>query len=165
MRLFIVGYMLSGKSTFGKKLAKLLNYTFVDTDKYIENLYKLSVEGIFNKYGEKVFRVLEKKIIEDLKQMDNIVVSTGGGFVCFNDNMKWIKENGVSIYLKLTPEAIISRHKVAKRPRPLLQNKNDKELLEFIRQTLREREFYYQQSDFIFDALNLKPEEIIKIIL
>lgn len=62
MRLFIVGYMLSGKSTFGKKLAKLLNYTFVDTDKYIENLYKLSVEDIFNKYGEKVFRVLEKKL-------------------------------------------------------------------------------------------------------
>ena len=88
MRLFIVGYIQSGKSTFGKKLAKLLNYTFVDTDKYIENLYKLSVEDIFNKYGEKVFRVLEKKIIEDLKQMDNIVVSTGGGFVCFNDNMK-----------------------------------------------------------------------------
>ena len=52
MRLFIVGYMLSGKSTFGKKLAKLLNYTFVDTDKYIENLYKLSVEDIFNKYKE-----------------------------------------------------------------------------------------------------------------
>ena len=79
--------------------------------------------------------------------------------------MKWVKENGISIYLKLTPEAIISRHKVAKRPRPLLQNKTDEELLNFIKQTLKEREVYYQQSDFIFNALSVKPEEIIKIIL
>lgn len=165
MRIFIVGYMLSGKSTIGKRLAKLLNYKFIDTDKAIEQQYKLSVSDIFKKYGEDVFRTLEKQMIETLKEEDNVVVSTGGGYVCYNDNMKWVKENGKSIYLKLTPEAIVSRHKITKRPRPLLQNKTDEELLEFVKQTLKEREFYYQQSDFIFNALSLKPEEIIKIIL
>lgn len=165
MRIFIVGYMLSGKSTIGKRLARLLNYKFIDTDQAIEQQYKLSVSDIFKKYGEEVFRTLEKQMINTLKEEENIVISTGGGFVCFNDNMKWVKENGISIYLKLTPEAIISRNKVAKRPRPLLQNKTDEELLNFIKQTLKEREVYYQQSDFIFNALSVKPEEIIKIIL
>ena len=165
MKIFIVGYMLSGKSTIGKQLAKRLNYTFIDTDKEIERHYKLSVSDVFKKYGEEVFLTLEKQMINTLKEEENIVISTGGGFVCFNDNMKWVKENGISIYLKLTPEAIISRHKVAKRPRPLLQNKTDEELLNFIKQTLKEREVYYQQSDFIFNALSVKPEEIIKIIL
>ena len=93
MRIFIVGYMLSGKSTIGKRLARLLNYKFIDTDKAIEQQYKLSVSDIFKKYGEEVFRILEKQMINTLKEEENIVISTGGGFVCFNDNMKWVKEN------------------------------------------------------------------------
>ncbi len=164
MRVFIVGYMLSGKSTIGKRLAKLLNYTFIDTDKEIENQYKLSVNDIFKKYGEEVFRVLEKKILENIGEKDNIVVSTGGGLVCFNDNMQWVKANGVSIYLKLSPAAILSRHKISKRVRPLLRDKTDEEALEYITKTLEEREKYYTQADYCFDALNLKAEEIIKII-
>ena len=85
--------MLSGKSTIGKRLAKLLNYKFIDTDKAIEQQYRLSVSDIFKKYGEDVFRTMEKQMINTLKEEDNIVISTGGGFVCFNDNMKWVKEN------------------------------------------------------------------------
>lgn len=164
MKIFIVGYMLSGKSTIGKQLAKCLNYTFIDTDKEIEMHYKLSVSDVFKKYGEEVFRLLERKILLSLEKEDNIVVSTGGGLVCFNDNMKWVKENGLSIYLKLSPQAIVSRHKVAKRARPLLQNKTEEELLEYIEKTLEEREKFYNQADFSFEALSLKVEEIIKII-
>lgn len=164
MKIFIVGYMLSGKSTIGKQLAKRLNYTFIDTDKEIEMHYKLSVSDVFKKYGEEVFRLLERKILLSLEKEDNIVVSTGGGLVCFNDNMKWVKENGLSIYLKLSPQAIVSRHKVAKRARPLLQNKTEEELLEYIEKTLEEREKFYNQADFSFEALSLKVEEIIKII-
>lgn len=156
--------MLSGKSTIGKQLAKRLNYTFIDTDKEIEMHYKLSVSDVFKKYGEEVFRLLERKILLSLEKEDNIVVSTGGGLVCFNDNMKWVKENGLSIYLKLSPQAIVSRHKVAKRARPLLQNKTEEELLEYIEKTLEEREKFYNQADFSFEALSLKVEEIIKII-
>ena len=164
MKVFIIGYMLSGKSTIGKRLAKLLNYTFIDTDKEIENQYKLSVSDIFKKYGEETFRLLERKYLLSLEKQDNIVVSTGGGLVCFNDNMQWVKANGVSLYLKLEAAAIISRHKMSKRPRPLLQGKSDEELLEFVTKTLKEREEFYNQADFCFDALSLKAEEIIKII-
>ena len=71
--------MLSGKSTVGKKLAKRLNYDFVDTDKWIENKYRLSVGGIFAKYGEEVFRSFEKEALQELIAKDNIVISTGGG--------------------------------------------------------------------------------------
>jgi shikimate kinase len=165
MKVFIVGYMLSGKSTIGKRLAKLMNYTFIDTDKEIENQYKLSVSDIFKKYGEETFRLLERKYLLTLQEKDNIVVSTGGGLVCFNDNMQWVKANGVSIYLKLSPAAIVSRHKISKRIRPLLRDKTDEEALEYITKTLQEREIFYNQADFSFDALNLKAEEIIKIIL
>lgn len=165
MRVFIIGYMLSGKTTIGKQLAKKLNYTFIDTDKEIENQYKLSVSDIFKKYGEETFRLLETKFLHSLKEKDNIVVSTGGGLVCFNDNMQWIKSNGLSVYLKLEVAAIISRNKLTKRPRPLLKGKSEEELFEFVEKTLKEREFYYNQADYTFDAINLKATEISEIIL
>ena len=78
--------------------------------------------------------------------------------------MQWVKAKGVSIYLKLSPAAILSRHKISKRTRPLLKDKTDEEALDYITKTLEEREKYYTQADYCFDALSLKAEEIIKII-
>ena len=78
-------------STVGKKLAKGLNYRFVDTDKLIESKYRLSVEQIFAKYGEEIFRKFEKEILQSLDSEDNIVIATGGGLPCFGDNLKKMK--------------------------------------------------------------------------
>ena len=102
--------MLSGKSTVGKKLAKHLNYEFVDTDKWIENKYRLSVDGIFSKYGEKVFRSFEREALLELIAKDNILISTGGGLPCFDGNMEIIKASGFSIYLNISPLNFLPIH-------------------------------------------------------
>lgn len=161
MRIFLIGYMLCGKSTIGKKLARRLNYRFTDTDKLIENKYQLSVEQIFEKYGEEVFRQFEKEILQTLDSEDDIVVATGGGLPCFGDNLKKIKSSGYVIYLNMHPYSILSRHKKSKRPRPLLQGKTDEELRDFLKESLKKRDFYYRQADLIVRAENIKVEEII----
>ncbi len=161
MRIFLIGYMLCGKSTIGKKLARRLNYRFTDTDKLIENKYQLSVEQIFEKYGEEVFRQFEKEILQTLDSEDDIVVATGGGLPCFGDNMKKIKSSGYVIYLNMHPYSILSRHKKSKRPRPLLQGKTDEELRDFLKESLKKRDFYYRQADLIVRAENIKVEEIV----
>lgn len=153
--------MLCGKSTIGKKLARRLNYRFTDTDKLIENKYQLSVEQIFEKYGEEVFRQFEKEILQTLDSEDDIVVATGGGLPCFGDNMKKIKSSGYVIYLNMHPYSILSRHKKSKRPRPLLQGKTDEELRDFLKESLKKRDFYYRQADLIVRAENIKVEEIV----
>lgn len=153
--------MLCGKSTIGKKLARRLNYRFTDTDKLIENKYQLSVEQIFEKYGEEVFRQFEKEILQTLDSEDDIVIATGGGLPCFGDNMKKIKSSGYVIYLNMHPYSILSRHKKSKRPRPLLQGKTDEELRDFLSESLKKRDFYYRQADLIVRAENIKVEEIV----
>lgn len=161
MRIFLIGYMLCGKSTIGKKLARRLNYRFTDTDKLIENKYQLSVEQIFEKYGEEVFRQFEKEILQTLDSEDDIVIATGGGLPCFGDNLKKIKSSGYVIYMNMHPYSILSRHKKSKRPRPLLQGKTDEELRDFLKESLKKRDFYYRQADLIVRAENIKVEEIV----
>lgn len=161
MKIFLVGYMLCGKSTVGKRLAKKLGYDFADTDKMIENKYRLSVERIFEKYGEQTFRLLEKEILEEVKSLDNIVIATGGGLPCFGDNMRTLKQMGRTIYLKMSAKSIIARHKHSKRPRPLLKDKDDEQLLDFVSKSLEEREFFYQQADIIVRGESVDIAEII----
>lgn len=157
--------MLSGKSTVGKKLAKHLNYEFVDTDKWIENKYRLSVEGIFSKYGEKVFRSFERKALLELIAKDNIVISTGGGLPCFDGNMEIIKASGFSIYLNISPLSVITRHKVSHRKRPLLESKDEADLLQFVTANIAQREVFYLQADLIVRAENADINNIILKVL
>lgn len=153
--------MLCGKSTTGKRLAKKLGYDFADTDKMIENKYRLSVEKIFEKYGEQTFRLLEKEILEKVKSLDNVVIATGGGLPCFGNNMRTLKQMGRTIYLKMSAKSIIARHKHSKRPRPLLKGKDDEQLLDFVSKSLKEREFFYQQADIIIRGESVDIAEII----
>lgn len=161
MKIFLVGYMLCGKSTIGRKLAKKLGYDFSDTDKMIENKYHLSVEKIFEQYGEQTFRILEKEILKEIKSLDNIVIATGGGLPCFGNNMNALKQMGRTIYLKMSPKSIIVRHKISKRPRPLLKGKDDEQLLDFVTKSLEEREFFYQQADITIRSESIDIAEII----
>ena len=122
--LILIGFMGSGKSTIGKELAKALEMKFVDTDHYIENKEKLKVKEIFILKGEKYFREVEAKYINDISKMNNTVISTGGGVVASDINIKLLKENGFVVYLDCTVECIYKR--VSKRDsRPLLNGVDD----------------------------------------
>lgn len=149
--LILVGYMGSGKTTFGRKIAKQLQYEFIDADEAIESKYKLKIQDIFKQFGESHFRKLETKLIEDLTGKENIVLSTGGGMPCFGNNMELLNQLGTTIYLQRPVSELVHRLLHAKKPRPLIAGKTEDELVQFVEQTLAEREKYYRQAQWILE--------------
>jgi shikimate kinase len=148
-RIFLIGYMGSGKTTVGQILATKLGYSFIDIDKYIEEKLFKSVHQIFVDLGEQKFRLLEQQSLHEIADFDKIIISTGGGTPCFFDNMKFINDHGISIYLKLSPEALADRLEESHaNKRPLLKGKKGEELLLFIREGLKIREPFYSQAAF-----------------
>ena len=122
--LILIGFMGSGKSTIGKELAKTLEMKFVDTDHYIENKEKLKIKEIFALKGEKYFREVEAKYVSDISKFNNTVISTGGGVVASDINIKLLKASGFVVYLDCTIECIYKR--VSRRnTRPLLNDVED----------------------------------------
>ena len=156
MRIYIIGYMYAGKSTFGKILAKKLRYNFIDLDRVIENKYRTDINTLFSKYGEQVFRQLEQKALHDTADLEDTVIATGGGTPCFYDNIKWMNRHGKTLYLKMETEAIMSRIRTSKKSRPLLNNKNEEEQRAFISEQLRHRSLYYEQA--ILTATGIDPD-------
>ncbi len=160
MKIVLIGYMYSGKTSVGKRISNMLGFEFKDTDTIIEKSCGKSVNDIFNMEGEEFFRQKERETLLDLLEEDNIVISTGGGLPCYKDNMQLIKENCKSIYLQLSPAQILSRAMVSKRKRPLLENLSAEEKLRYIETSLMEREPYYRQADVYIGALSISRFEL-----
>jgi shikimate kinase len=163
-RIYLIGFMGSGKSTVGKRLALRLNHSFVDMDKTIEEESGMTIREIFKKKGEDEFRRIEHKLILKTVKMNNVVVSTGGGVPCFFDNMDIINMNGISIYLKMTPEELLKRLKGSKYERPLIRDLSTDEMANYIKEKLREREPYYLKSKYIMDGKDPDIAEIVKLV-
>ncbi|MFW6389146.1 MAG: shikimate kinase [Marinilabiliaceae bacterium] len=163
--IYLIGFMGSGKSTLGKVLARLLNYSFIDLDHYIEKKEGLTVAEIFSRHGEERFRALERLSIHETAQKGHAVVATGGGAPCFFDNMDFMNQHGTTIYLKISPENLARRLAPARAHRPLLADKSENELLTFIKQRLEERTPFYQRANFVADTETLSPEETARYIV
>jgi shikimate kinase len=151
MKLFLVGFMGSGKSYLGKILAQKLGFLFVDLDSLIENTEGGPVSEIFERQGETYFRNIESERLQGLQKWDEVVIATGGGAACFNDNMKWMNENGITIYLKTNPHLLLERLTPEVEKRPLLRGKSSEELLDFIETKVSEREQFYTQAAIIVE--------------
>ncbi|MCW9041229.1 MAG: shikimate kinase, partial [Flavobacteriales bacterium] len=148
-KIFLIGFMGSGKTTIGKKLANKLTIPFFDIDEEVVNDEGKDIPAIFENNGENYFRQKEhEKLTQLINKNEAFVISTGGGTPCFNNNMELMNANGTTIYLKYTPEFLVSRLKNSIHKRPLLQNISLSELNSFITSLLAEREFYYSQSHF-----------------
>lgn len=156
--------MGAGKTTLGKKLARKLGYSFYDIDKAFEHKYKTSVDLFFHKYGEEVFRQLEHELLVSTFRFTNTVISTGGGTPCFYNSMELINKNGISLYIKLSPEALYRRLTEAKKRRPLVAKKNEDELKQFIKEKLEEREEYYLQAQYQISGISVNITDLTKII-
>lgn len=164
MRIFLIGFMGCGKTTLGKKLAKHLNYNFIDLDSYIEKTTNKTITEIFENKGEKKFRIVEKESLMEVCKKDNLVIATGGGTPCFFDNMQKILDNGKAIYLKMEIEDLLERLETEKSQRPLIENKSAKELENFIRNKLSEREYFYKKSNYILQGKSICEKEIQNLI-
>ena len=161
MKIFLIGYMGSGKTTIGKKLSNYLNYKFLDLDKYLENYYKSTIEEIFAVEGEDGFRKKEQKILDEvIKLHEDLVISTGGGTPCFFDNMEKINLAGTSLYFKVGVEVLVNRLKNAKTQRPIIANKDEDELFSFISGHLAQRASYYEKAKLIVNASNFGSKEL-----
>ena len=169
MKIVLLGYMASGKSSVGRLLANLLNYSYIDLDNYIESQEESSVQNIFQSKGEIYFRKQELHYLKKiLLQPDKMVFSLGGGTPCFGENMKAINEadNTHSIYLKLSSESIANRILEDTQPRPLVDHIKEKEkLVEFIQKHLFERNFYYNQAKYTIEVDNKSPNQIVEEIV
>jgi shikimate kinase len=154
-RVYITGFMGCGKTTAGKKLAEALNYSFTDLDDEIERKEQRSVSEIFAISGEEYFRKAESEALRDLQISDNTVISTGGGTPCYGDNLSYMKETGILVYIKMTPLQLVNRLNDMSDKRPLLKGLKDSELTDYITEKLKAREHFYEQSTIVVDGMSL----------
>ena len=151
-RIFLIGYMGAGKTTLGKAFSRELGLTFIDLDWYIEERFHKTVQQLFSERGEQGFRELEQKMLHEVAEFEDVVISAGGGTPCFFDNMDYMNACGDTVFLQVEPEVLFHRLKVAKQQRPLLANKSDEELMNFICEALQKRHPFYSQAKFLFRA-------------
>jgi shikimate kinase len=161
-KVYIIGFMGSGKTTAGMKLASSLGWSFVDLDKKIEEHTGLKIPEIFSMYGEDHFRTVESEVLRTLAPEKNTVISTGGGTPCFGNNMEFMLANGLTIYLKLTPDQLVSRLNSSSDDRPLIRNLTGEDLFQFIEEKLLFRSEWYEKSHQAVDGFDL---DISKLIL
>ncbi len=164
-KIFLIGFMGSGKTTLGKRLAKKLEQSFFDLDKEIENSEDLSVNQIFEQYGEAYFRDLESKTLQKIIENNkSFVLSLGGGTPCNQRNMDLINGSGTSIYLKYNTGILASRLSGAKAERPLIKDLDEEQVKNFISDKLVEREPFYNQAQFTVEKNNVKVEDLMVLL-
>ena len=164
MRVFLVGFMGSGKSTFGKKLANKLEYNFIDLDDYIEQKFNLTIREIFETKGEDYFRKIERESLLEAIKNDNIVISAGGGTPCFFDNMQVMNNAGLTIYIRQGANCLYHRLNRAKKFRPLIQNMSHFQLIEYLETNLAKRKPYYEQAKYNILGKNLRTQQLVSIV-
>lgn len=167
MRIFLIGFMGSGKTHWGKQLAANLKIPFFDLDEVIVGIEQKSVADIFSESGEEYFRVKEKQTMEALIDKEqSMVLSCGGGTPCFFNNIELMKKYGLVVWLNTHAEILLQRLLKEKNTRPLLKNMADAEMRIYIIRKLNERRMYYEQADVILDNENsITVTEFIQTIL
>lgn len=161
MNIILTGFMGSGKTEVGKSLAKRLGYTFIDTDLLIEKKTGKSISDIFSNDGEPFFRDTETQILKELSEINEHVISTGGGIVTREENILQLRRIGFIIWLRASPETILSRvgHETH---RPLLNVDNP---IEQIKMLMSQREQSYSKVDLTIDTDGLEVDEVVNIII
>jgi shikimate kinase len=152
--------MGSGKSTTGRKIASSLRWSFIDTDKLIEEQEGLSVAELFTLRGEPYFREAERKALLTASSRSRTVVACGGGTPCSMEKIRIMKQTGVILYLRMPVETLVSRLEKSKTLRPLLVNNGEADLTARVQELLAQRTEWYEQADIIADSQNTTMEEL-----
>jgi len=158
--------MGAGKTTAARRLANRLGWEVVDTDDMFEEKYKISVCDFFSKYDEALYRKLESEVLKSTESLENVVVSTGGGTACYFDNIDWMNQHGLTVFLRISEKAVVDRLLHAKRKRPLAVGKSEEELADFVAQHYTSRLPFYEKAqitvkseDLDIDGLTEKIKE------
>ena len=144
--------MGSGKTTVGRALAKELDMPFYDLDWYIESRMRKKVSQIFAEQGEEGFRRIERNMLHEVAEFEDVVISCGGGTPCFFDNMEYMNSQSQVVWLKASPEVLHKHLLMGKGDRPLLKGKTPDELIAFTREQLQYREQFYSKARYTLDV-------------
>ncbi|WP_214072926.1 shikimate kinase [Mucilaginibacter sp. dw_454] len=158
MRVFIIGFMGCGKTTWGRKLANHLGVEFMDLDQVLEAKAGMTIAEYFTEHGQDAFRELESRVLKETDYPEDVIVSTGGGLPCFFDNLDWMNANGQSLYIKLSPKTLAERLDKGKTTRPLIAGKHGEELVTFIAEKLAEREGFYNRATHVVNGIDMSVE-------
>ncbi len=165
MKIFLTGYMGSGKSTLGSKLARALELPFFDLDKMIEEQEGMTIASFFEQKGETTFRQIEAEMLRNFTQEnDSFLLSTGGGAPVFHQNIDFMNENGLTVYIEMNPKSLAQRLAPARAERPLLKHLSDDELENFVAEKLKEREPFYKKARLVINGLSPNVNSIASII-
>lgn len=161
--------MGAGKTTVGRVLAEKTGMTFYDLDWYIETRWRKTVKQLFDERGEEGFREIERNMLREVGEFENVVLSCGGGTPCFHQNMDFMNSRGTTVYLKASTEVLLAHLKMGKSVRPLLLHKTPEELKTFIQTQLETRRRHYEQAAITLniDVMNSRKriqEEVNKLI-
>lgn len=160
-RIILIGYMGAGKTTLGQALARELKLQFIDLDLYIEERFRKSISQIFAEKGEEGFRLIEQRMLHEVAEFEDVVISTGGGTPCFFDNIDYMNRQGTTVYLDVPLERLFIRLSIARAKRPLIKEKSDDELRTFIAQQLDKRAPHYKKAAYTFVADKLEDRSQI----
>lgn len=161
MRIYLIGYMGSGKTTLGQQLASSLGFSFIDLDKFIEERNYKTVPQLFSEFGEEVFRQRERKALEEVSDFNDVVVSTGGGAPCFFDNMELMNRTGITLFLDIDFPTLVERLLKSKTDRPLIRGKSQEELTVFIHEMMQKRLPFYEQAQLRISQSDNLLEDIL----
>ena len=164
MRIFLLGFMGTGKTYWGRKWSTLHDIPFYDLDEHVERQEQATVADIFEKNGEDYFRQKEAIMLRSLALNEPAIISCGGGTPCFFDNMDFMNENGITVLLDASPAYILENVKNEPGKRPLINDLNEAELLFFIEQKIKERIPYYSRAKLILSAPELEPGSFERIV-
>ena len=153
----------SGKSSLATEMSNISGLKHIDSDAFIENKYNSSINEIFNKSGENKFREYEHKALKEILKEDNIILSTGGGMPCYYDNIDVMNNAGITVYLKTSAQTSKKRLLNNSTERPLIKDKSNKEIKEYLDAILKDREQFYLKAKYIVDT-EKSIEEILKLL-
>jgi len=163
-KIFLIGMMGSGKSYWAQKMAKWNKCVGYDLDQLIEMNEEKTIAEIFNEDGEYYFRKAEAKILRWFKEKKKFIIATGGGAPCFQDNMHWMKKEGIVIWLDESVEVLVKRLSPEKQHRPLIAHLSDTEMARFIEDKLVERHAFYVQAHYRLTSDQINEASLKKLI-
>ena len=161
-RIILIGYMGAGKTTLGKVLGRETGLQFFDLDAYIEDRFHRKIPQIFAEKGEEGFRDIERRMLHEVAEFEDVIISCGGGTPCFYDNMDYMNQQGETVFLKAEPHVLQAHLMMGKTIRPLIQGKSPEELDAFIRESLTAREPFYSKAKHTIEIDVIERNDQIK---
>jgi shikimate kinase len=162
MKIYLIGFMGSGKSYLGQQLSQKLNIPFFDLDEYIVQHEHKSINEVFAEEGEEYFRLLEKQLLQEITESnESFVMACGGGTPCFFNNIDYMNQAGTTVWINTSFDTLFNRLMAEKDKRPLIRELTDEQLKGYIVKKFSDRKIYYEQAEVIVDEEPVELEQLV----